>query len=131
MTWHVNNSMSWHVLNTSIYFRHSWGKKSFCLGILFLFSGLLAWRYDDDDGDSNMGLNDGAPVEDAMGKKRRLQNELTHALGVLGVKHSTFHSMLKRGEHPQVRKMLKEHLKGWRTFWRSYFQCQESDRLFV
>ena len=86
-------------------------KKVFLL-ILFPFSGLLAWRYDEDDGESNMGLNDGAPVEDAMGKKRRLQNELTHALGVLGVKHSTFHSMLKRGEHPQVRKMLKEHLKG-------------------
>ena len=86
--------------------------KKVVLLILFPFSGLLAWRYDDDDGDNNMGLNDGAPVEDAMGKKRRLQNELTHALGVLGVKHSTFHSMLKRGEHPQVRKMLKEHLKG-------------------
>ena len=81
-------------------------------GILFSFSGLLAWRYDENDGESDMGLDDGAPVEDAMGKKRRLQNELTHALGVLGVKHSTFHSMLKRGEHPQVRKMLKTHLKG-------------------
>ena len=80
--------------------------------VFFSFSGLLAWRYDEDDGKSNSGLDDGAPTEDAMGKKRRLQNELTHALGVLGVKHSTFHSMLKRGEHPQVRKMLKTHLKG-------------------
>jgi hypothetical protein len=82
------------------------------LYIFFYLLGLLAWRYDEDDGESNMGLDDGAPTEDAMGKKRRLQNELTHALGVLGVKHSTFHSMLNRGEHSQVRKMLKTHLKG-------------------
>ena len=87
-------------------------KKNLFAYSIFPFSGLLAWRYDENDGESDMGLDDGAPVEDAMGKKRRLQNELTHALGVLGVKHSTFHSMLKRGEHPQVRKMLKTHLKG-------------------
>lgn len=52
-----------------------------------------------------------AVSEDALAKKRRLQNELSHALGVLGVKHSTFHSMLKRGEQIEVRKMLKKHLK--------------------
>ena len=52
-----------------------------------------------------------AVSEDALAKKRRLQNELSHALGVLGVKHSTFHSMLKKGQQTEVRVMLKKHLK--------------------
>ena len=79
-----------------------------------MFSALLTWKYDEDENSNdNVDLSNvrNAVTEDALAKKRRLQNELTHALGVLGVKHSTFHSMLKRGELAEVRQMLKVHLK--------------------
>ena len=54
-----------------------------------LLPGLLTWKYEDEEGNDNVNLSDvqNAVTEDALTKKRRLQNELTHALGVLGVKH--------------------------------------------
>ena len=70
----------------------------------------MAFKYDENDGLDDVNITN-ALSEDALAKKRRTHSDLTHALGVLGVKHSTFASMLKRGEHPAVRKMLKIHLK--------------------
>ena len=80
-----------------------------CFTFILTLLGLLAFKCDD-EGEEKLTINN-AMNEAALTKKRRHQQELTHALGVLGVKHSTFHSMLKRNEHPQVRKMLKAHLK--------------------
>ena len=59
-----------------------------------------------------MELNLDADVkEDAKSRKRRLNSELTSALAVLGVKHSTFYSMLNAGKQSQVKTMLKDALK--------------------
>jgi hypothetical protein len=49
--------------------------------------------------------------EDAKSRKRRLNSELTRALAVLGVKHSTFYSMLNAGKQSQVKTMLKDALQ--------------------
>ena len=46
--------------------------------------------------------------EDAKSRKRRLNSELTRALAVLGVKHSTFYSMLNAGKQSEVKIMLKD-----------------------
>ena len=40
--------------------------------------------------------------EDARTKKRRIQTDLSKALACLGVKHSTFHSMLAAGKKKEV-----------------------------
>ena len=44
MTWHVNNSMSSHVLNTCIYFRHSISKQVFFY--IFYFHFQVFWLGD-------------------------------------------------------------------------------------
>ena len=49
--------------------------------------------------------------EDAKARKKRIQAELARALAVLGIKHSTFYSMLGQGKHGQVKEMLKKHLQ--------------------
>ena len=79
------------------------------LNRLFNFLGLLAFQCNDDNNQKIDITNAGS--DDAMNRRRKQASDLTHALGVLGVKASTFHSMLKRGEQAQVRKMLKAHLK--------------------
>ena len=76
---------------------------------LFTFLGLLAFQCNDDNNQKIDITNAGS--DDAMNRRRKQASDLTHALGVLGVKASTFHSMLKRGEQAGVRKMLKVHLK--------------------
>lgn len=50
-------------------------------------------------------------TEDAKARKRRIQSELARALAVLGIKHSTFYSMLNKGRHQDVKVMLKKCLK--------------------
>ena len=40
--------------------------------------------------------------EDARAKKCRIQSELSKALASLGVKHSTFHSLLQSGKKQRV-----------------------------
>ena len=50
-------------------------------------------------------------IEDAKARKRRLNSELARALAVLGIKHSTFYSMLNANKHKEVKKMLKECLQ--------------------
>ena len=66
--------------------------------MLFLGRNLMAWAFS--DGQKGFELEECS--EDARARKRRLQGELSSALAVLGVKHSTFHSMLQKGKHEQV-----------------------------
>ena len=64
----------------------------------------LSWAFSDKADDYNLDEN---IHEDAKSRKRRIQTELSRALAVLGVKHSTFYSMLSSGRHSQVKEMLK------------------------
>lgn len=65
----------------------------------------LKWCAVDETQDA--GLDLAQITEDAIQRKRRLQGELSKALAVLGVKHSTFQSLLNKGRHSEVRKLLK------------------------
>ena len=67
----------------------------------------LCWAFSDNTDEYDL---DKEVVEDAKARKRRIQSELTRALAVLGVKHSTFYSMLNKGKHSDAKKMLKKHL---------------------
>ena len=64
----------------------------------------MSWAFSDKADDYNLDEN---IHEDAKTRKRRIQTELSRALAVLGVKHSTFYSMLSAGRHSQVKEMLK------------------------
>ena len=60
----------------------------------------LCWNFAIDNGEEPE--FDESVKEDARSKKRRIQSELTKALACLGVKHSTFHSMLASGKKSDV-----------------------------
>ena len=69
----------------------------------------MCWAYT--DGADQLDVNNDNVKEDAKTRKRRIQAELSQALAVLGIKNSTFYSMLNQNQHAEVRKMLKIHLQ--------------------
>ena len=68
----------------------------------------LCWAFSDNSDAFDL---DKEVDEDAKARKRRIQSELARALAVLGVKHSTFYSMLAKNRHSEVKQMLKEALQ--------------------
>ena len=68
----------------------------YCLGQAY-----LTWTYQENE-DSDL---DNGP-ESARHRKRRLQGELARALAVLGIKPSTFHSLVNRKQISELKQLL-------------------------
>ena len=77
----------------------------FIICIPFLGQAFLCWNFalelEEEEFDESV-------KEDARAKKRRIQTELSKALACLGVKHSTFHSLLASGKKKEVRTLIND-----------------------
>lgn len=67
-------------------------------------SDYLSWTYEYKSEDQGSG-------EDAKARKRRLQAELSRALAVLGIKPSTFHSLVNRRQTEEVKELIDVSIK--------------------